>query len=221
MAAEDILRLAITVSVTQIICDLLANKFVYEKDPYRRAVSAFERAQTKYDKLVKETDTKLSGGNAKQQDKVKKRLEQAKNDLGEAKSEVAKRHSGPGMLSSIVFVILFRVLGIEHGGKVIGIIPFEPFSLLSRVTMRGLDFGGELGLAMFKDSKALFSVQQACSFTVIYLLCNMGLKFYVHKIVAEAPPHGADGGLMTVMESPTISRAMKQLGIDPDELKQD
>ena len=218
MTAQDIIRVAITVSVTQIVVDLMAIQFVYKKEPYKRAVNALERAQTKYDKLAKETASKTSG---KQQDKVKKRMDRAKDDLGEAKSEVAKRHSGPGMASSFLFMLMFRILGAEHSGKVMGVLPFVPWRLLQKVTLRGLNFGDDLGASVFKESTGVDTVQQACSFVIIYLLCNMGVKFYVHKIVGEAPPSGAEGGLMAVMESPKIAKGLRQLGLDPDDLKMD
>ena len=219
MTADDILRVAMTVTVTQIVCDLLARYGVYEKEPYKKAVRAFERAQTKYNKLAKETETTKKTG--KQQDKAKKRLDMAKDEMGEAKSEVAKRHSGPGMLSSFLFLIFLRVLGSEHHGKVMAILPFVPYRLIRKVTLRGLDFGGETGVEMFKDSPGVYSVNQACSFMIIYLLCNLSLKFYVHKLVSTPAPPGADGGLLAVMDNPKIAKGLRDMGLDPDELKQD
>lgn len=216
MTAHDILRVAMTVSAVQIICDLLARYFVYSKPTYTRAVGALERARTKYDKLAKETASKTPG---KQQDKVQKRLDRAKEDLGEAKSEVAKRHSSPGIWSSMLFMLMFRVLGAEHSGKVMGVLPFVPFRLLRKVTLRGLEFGDDLGTSVFQESTGVDTVHQACSFVIIYLLCNLGVKFYVHKLVGEAPPPGAEGGLLAVLESPKIAKGLRQMGIDPDELK--
>ena len=225
MAADDIIRVAVTVSVVQVICDLVARYFVYQKVPYKRAVEDYERAQAKYEKLLKENTGKpvkeMPGKSGKQQDKLKKRLDRAKDDVGEAKSEVAKKHSGPGMITSFFFLLLFRILWAEHSGKVLGVLPFAPWSLFRRVTLRGLDFGEDLGASLFKDSVGVDTVQQACSFTIIYILCNMGVKFYVHKLVGEAPPAGADGGLMAVMENPKIAKGLKQMGLDPDEFKQD
>ena len=37
MTAQDIIRVAITVSVTQIVVDLMAIQFVYKKEPYTLA----------------------------------------------------------------------------------------------------------------------------------------------------------------------------------------
>jgi len=216
MPAEDILRVVITISVTQIVLDVLATKLVYEKEPYQRLVGSFERAKAKYLKLEAQYATKSE----KQQEKMAKQLQRAKDDMGEAKSAVASKHSGPGIYMSIIYMILFRILGAEHSGKVFGILPFEPWTLLRKVTMRGLDFGNELGTDVFKDSKGLDSVNSACSFVIIYLLCNMGVKFYVHKLVGESPPPGAEGGLFAVMESPAMNRSLKQLGLNPDEFKE-
>jgi len=218
MTADDIIRVAITVSVAQVVVDLMARQFVYKRDPYQKAVSALERAQTKYSKLEKETASKTPG---KQQEKVQKRLNVAKDDLGAARGDVAKRHSGPGILSGFLFMILFRILGAEHYGKVMGVLPFTPFRLLQKLTLRGLDFGDDLAITAFHESKGVDTVQQACSFAIIYLLCNVGVKFYVHKLVGEAAPSGAEGGIMAVMDDPKVARGLKQMGLDPDDLKMD
>jgi uncharacterized membrane protein (DUF106 family) len=220
MPGEDIIRIACTVGVTQVVCDLLARQFLFQKEPYKRALERFERAQSSYDKVAKEYEAKKD---TKQQEKVKKRLDRAKNELGERKAEVAKTHSGAGIMTSFVFLLLFRILGAEHGGKIMGIIPFVPFGLLRKVTMRGLDFGGDHSavVALLKDSTGVNSAEQACSYVIIYLLSNMSVKFFLHKAIGEAPPAGADQGLYSVMESPSIARGLKQMGLDPDELKQD
>lgn len=218
MTASEIVSVAVTVSVAQIICDLVTKKLVYQKEPYKRAMGALERAQEKYDRLEKEYETKKA---LKQGDKVKKRLDRAKDDLGEARAEVARRHAAPGMLVGLIFLILFRVLSAEHSGKVFAILPFVPHWIVRKITMRGLDFQGDLGLSVLNDSAGVKSVEQACSFTLIYLLSNMSVKFFAHKLVGETPPPGADQGLFSVMESPNIKRGLKQMGFDPDELKQD
>lgn len=218
MPANEIVRIAVTVTVAQVICDLLTKKLVYQKEPYKRAVSALERAQEKFNRLEKEYEPKKAN---KQGEKVKKRLDQAENDLHENRAEVARRHSAPGILLSIVFLILFRILAAEHAGKVMAILPFAPHWILTKVSMRGLDFQGDMGMSVLKDSEGVKSIEQACSFTLIYLLCNMSVKFFAHKLIGETPPSGADQGIFTVMESPTIKRGLKQMGLDPDELKQD
>lgn len=216
MTAQDIVKVAITVTITQIVIDLMARQFIFKKEPYQRALKALERATAKHDKLVKEKASKSAG---KQQDKVQKRLDLAKDDMGEAKAEVSKRHSGPGIISGVVFMVMFRVLGAEHSGKIIGVLPFVPWSVLRRITLRGLDFGADLGASSFEQSTGVDSVHQACSFILIYFLCNMGIKFYVHKLVGEPPAPGVEGGMMGVLESPQITKSLRQMGLDPEELK--
>ncbi|CAB9517466.1 transmembrane and coiled-coil [Seminavis robusta] len=216
MTAEDIIRVAVTVSLVQVGCDLLARYMIFQKEPYQRAVSTLERRKAQYDKLVKE----FEGKTGKQQEKVKKRMDRAKDDLGEAKSAVAAKHTTPGMLTSIAFVLLFRILGTEHSGKVMAVLPFQPLSLMRKVTLRGLDFGGDMGFNIFKESPGVQSVHQACSLMFIYLLCNMGVKFYVHRLVGQQTPEGV-GGIMALAENPKIAKGLKEMGLDPDELKQD
>jgi hypothetical protein len=143
-----------------------------------------------------------------------KRLARSKEDYGEQCSEVARRHTGPGMLSSIFFVILLRILGAEHKGNVMALMPFVPFNFLTRITARGLDWGD---VASLEGTDV--AVKQATSFLFIYLLSGLSVKYFINKAFGTQPPPGADKGILTVMESPQGQKMMKSMGIDPDELK--
>ena len=117
MTSSDIANIAITVGIIQFLCDIVSNYFVYNGDNYKRSVSTLERTKWKYDKALADSQ--------KNPDKNAKRLQRAKDDYGEAKSKVAAKHTGPGVLTSIMFVILLRILGTEHGGgnKMIAFLP--------------------------------------------------------------------------------------------------
>jgi cytochrome c-type biogenesis protein CcmH/NrfG len=110
MTASDILQIAVTVGVCQLICNLLANYTVYKKEPYQRALSALERFRWKRDKA--KTDFE------KQPKKHEKKYKLAQDDYKEAVSEVARRHTGPTMFIALFFMLLLRILGTEHQGKV-------------------------------------------------------------------------------------------------------
>jgi uncharacterized membrane protein (DUF106 family) len=216
MTGSDVLSICLTVGVVQILCDLLAKYLIFTKEPFLRAVASLERARWKRDKA--EVD-------AKKNDKHAKRLQRAQDDYSEACSEVARRHTGPGIITSVIFVILLRVLGTEHKGNVMGLLPFVPFQFLQRFTARGLDmkelmqadvFGQDTGDNNNPDK---VNVQQAVSFLFVYVLATFSIKYYVHQIVGTAAPEGADKGIMSIMESPKGHRLMKSLGIDPNDLK--
>jgi uncharacterized membrane protein (DUF106 family) len=213
MTASDILSICLTVGVVQTLCDLLAKYLIFTREPYLRAVASMERARWKRDKA--EVD-------AKKNDKHAKRLQRAQDDFSEACSEVARRHTGPGIITSVIFVILLRVLGTEHKGNVMGLLPFVPFQFLQRFTARGLDTKELMMIqadVFGQNDVDKVNVQQAVSFLFVYVLATFSIKYYVHQIVGTAAPDGADKGIMSVMESPKGNRLLKSLGIDPNDLK--
>lgn len=178
MAAADILRIATTVGTVQLLCDLISNWRIYRKEPYQRALGALSRQKWKRDKaladskeagvVVKKDSKEASGGGKKGNSKVDKhakRLQRVEDDYLEAASEVARRHTLPGVLISVLFLILMRILGAEYTGQMIGILPFAPFSFLQRFFGRGLEFGD---LAFESMSDKVTETSQACSFVFVY-----------------------------------------------------
>jgi uncharacterized membrane protein (DUF106 family) len=208
MTGSEIIHIAITVGVVQLVCDLLAKYLVFEKDPYKRAVSAMERAKWKLDKATLDL-----AKNAKHQ----KRHKRAEDDYAEIAAEVARRHMGPGMLTSFLFIILLRILGAEHKGNVMAVLPFVPFNFLTRITARGLEWN-EASDMMLDGSPV--HAKQAASFMFIYFLCTFSVKFFVHKAFGTTPPAGADKGIMSTMDSPQGKQVMNMMGVDPAEYKE-
>lgn len=198
MTSSEILNIATTVVITQCVCDLIARWLIFSRDPYKRAVENLNRAQVKREKLETNLDTPAK------QEKQSKKLQRFQQECSEAASEVARLHMLPKFLTSIVFLILYKILVTEYYGKVVAILPFEPFKILRRLTQRGLDI---------KEGN-----NQACSFHFIYILSAMSVKVFANKMVGVHPPKGAEG-LLSVLDAPKNQRILKSLGIDPDVLK--
>jgi hypothetical protein len=227
MTAADISRIAITVGTVQLFCDLLAYWRIYSKDPYERAVDALSRAKWKRDKASEESvqlEKEGSGGaaassnkKASKSDRQAKKLQRAEDDYGNAKASVARRHTLPGFFTSFLFIVMLRILGLEYKGNIVGVLPFAPFSVLSRVTSRSLAFT----TSQFEsDDEKVTDVSQACAFMFIYFLCTMSVKYYISHFFGTQPPHGAEG-LMAIAQSPMGQKILRSAGIDPDELKMD
>jgi hypothetical protein len=226
MTAAEILNLAVTVATVQILCDLVANWRVYSQEPYERAVGGLSRAKTKLERetvavarerqkpaeATKGTTTKKSGSKA---DKLSKRLKRAEDDHADALSLVARKHTVPGVFTSLVFVILLRILGAEHKGKIIGVLPFAPFPILQRLTARGLEFGP---LLFEPDTDKVTDTSQACVFMFIYFLCGFSVKFYAGKLFGARPPAGAES-IMSLMDGPAGQKMMRSMGVDPNDYK--
>ena len=75
--------------------------------------------------------TKLDKADAdlKKSEKHRKKYDRAKADYSTACADVARRHFAPNMLSSIFFIILLRILGTEHKGKVSFVMNKKPHTV--------------------------------------------------------------------------------------------
>mmetsp|Transcript_6357 Transcript_6357/g.13848 ORF Transcript_6357/g.13848 Transcript_6357/m.13848 type:complete len:223 (-) Transcript_6357:714-1382(-) len=221
MTANEILKIAATVAIVQAVCDLLTNKYVFSSEDYERVVSRLRRAETLRDKAANS-----KGTNA---DKHAKRLAKAEDERAAVAAEVARRHTMPTMITSVVFLMLWKILGSEHHGKIVAVLPFQPFGFLQRLTLKGLDISEEvLNLPRTAVANArgemvvpVSAVSQACSFAFIYVLCSLSVKFVVNKLLSKKPPVGADGGLTDLLGNPQLQRSLKTFGIDVDELKKE
>ncbi|CAJ1958458.1 unnamed protein product [Cylindrotheca closterium] len=210
MTHSEVLNIAITVAACQIFLDLACNHLVYKKDPYKRACSALERASWKKKKAEEDL--------AKNPKKNAKRHQRASDDYDAARAVVVSKHTFPNFLSSLFFVILLRILGAENKGKVIAVLPFQPWKLLARLSRRGLDFS-TMPTGFIEASSVTF--EQGASYLFIYFLSTMSVKFYCNKLVGTKPPRGADGGIFSVMDSPQGRKMAQAMGVDPDDLKFD
>ena len=209
MTCSDLSTIVITVAVTQLICDLLARRFVFQKEPYERALARLGRMQFQ--------QTKFQANN--KHDTTSKKAQRIQSDLDEARAHVAKQHTVPQILTSVVFIVLYRILTTEHAGHVIGVLPFTPpFKWVLRLTMRGIDFGD--ADMVLPSSSSVTDPTQAAAFLFIYGLCTLSVKYYVHEAVAVKPPKGADGGFMTIMDDPKNQKLLKVWGLDKGSMEE-
>ena len=222
MTVSDIVRIMSTVAVTQCICDILSQRFIFSKEAYKRSVSSLERARAKRDKIVASASEKPPVG-AKAIEKNAKKIQRAQDEFAEAAADVAKRHTAPNLFTSMVFLILYRVLSLEYSGKVIAVLPFQPWSLIRRLSMRGISIAPAFKMEVNSADGIVSRVSdpsQACAFMFIYVLSNLSAKFIVHKLIGRKPPSGADKGLSTMLDDPRNQKFLQGMGVDTEELKE-
>jgi Integral membrane protein EMC3/TMCO1-like len=217
MTAADIIRIAVTVGVVQAACDLFVHWWIYSTEAYQRILERLQRAESK----VNSYQGKIGG------DKHAKRIKAAEDEKSILVATVARQHMMPNMFISILFVILMRVLASEYGGgRIIAVLPFViPYPFLRRMmTMRGLAFQDNVEYYVSTDSieglSKVDTIQQACSFTFIYILATMSVKYYVHQLLGTPPPPGAEN-MASLADTPQGKLLMKNwTGLDVDEFKQ-
>merc|ERR1712060_110368 len=198
------------VTITQAVCDLLTRHYVFYKEPYQRSKAAFDRAKFKRDKVVAAQQEGGTSSSKKVNDsKAAKKVQRVEQDLSEAAADVARRHTAPSFFSSIVFLILYRILSFKYAGKVIAVLPFNAHWIIQKLSLRGLKF-----VDSFEES------DNACAFAFIYLLSTMSVKFAVGKLLAYPAPLGADKGIVTLLDAPKSQKILNSFGLDSDDLKE-
>jgi hypothetical protein len=201
-ASSEILRLVSSIALVQVACSLFSNYCFYRTEAYERAVAAVDRAQwnVKHEeqRLLLATTTTASATNNNNT-----RMTRANESLSQAVGKLAAFQLGPNLLNSIVFVVLLKVLGADLGGRVLAVLPFVPMRYLDKLTGRGLDF---VESASALDLQSITDLKQASAFLFIYLLTNMSVKTYVHKLLAPSMPPGS--------ESLQMEQVLKTLGFE-------
>jgi len=226
MTASDILHIMTLVAGTQLACDFLARKFIFSRNPIKGLSPPsveLKLNMTNSSPPYPPPPLLIRKNQALRKQKPRKKKQRAEEDLAEAAAAVATRHTTPGMFSSLAFLILFRILSIEYTGKVVAVLPFQPWGLLRRITLRGISYvvPEENTMEIMKEMPvSIQDPSQVCSFLFIYLLCTFSMKMLVNKAFGVQPPKGADGGFSTLMDAPRSQKALQSFGIDTDELNE-
>ena len=237
MAVADIARIVCAVAGTEFLCCILTKRFIFQGESYTRSVSSFERAKARRDKTAaslvakqKAIEEQIANPGKNKKDTVTqksieketKKLQRENEELSALAAEVARRHTMAGFYSSLAFLLLFRILAAEYSGKVLAVLPFEPFNLLQRITFRGLSdiSAKEVDSSWKLSGKTSANASQACSFAFIYILCSLSVKMMVNMAFGTKPPQGADEGVRNLLDAPQGQKMMKNFGIDVDEVKE-
>ena len=171
MTASDIIQIVITVGVVQIIMDIFFNWYIFNQPPYQRALDTVQRTKIKLQQyqiqlqnqqVVQEEKTastsaasnnknattkkgsvsaSSSGAMKKKNEKNSKKHSILESDYKEAVGVVASLHVTPNIISTLIFLIVLRILGTEYSGHVVAVLPFEPIPFVRRLTHRGLNYG--------------------------------------------------------------------------------
>lgn len=244
MTVAVIGKVAFAVASTEFLSCIIARKWIFQSESYKRTKKSFERAKERRDKTATSLAAKQAARekqskqtSQKSVDKEAKKLLRENEELSSLAAEVARRHTMANFYPSIAFLILYRILAAEYSGKVVALLPFKPFHLLQRITFRGMsELTAEEVQSLWMQSEGgpdatipgasapmspdVSSATQACAFAFIYLLCSLSVKIIVNMAFATKPPPGADDGVGTLMEAPQSQKLMKNFGVDAAEVKE-
>ncbi|KAL7481451.1 hypothetical protein ACHAW6_007133 [Cyclotella cf. meneghiniana] len=163
----------------------------------------------------------------KSAEKDRKKIQRENDEAAALAAEVARRHTAAGFYTSLAFLMLYKILAAEYAGRVVGVLPFEPFRLLQRVTFMGLGGAKKMSVGDIQSlwseatvSPDVTSVSQACAFAFIYMLCSLSVKMMVNMAFGTKAPRGADDGVGTFIESPQSKKMMESFGLDVNDVKE-
>lgn len=243
MTIAAIGNIALAVGFTELLACIISRKLIFKRKAYTRAVADFEKAKARRDKTLASLAVKHPSQQPKSQkhaDRDKKRLEWENNEVSSLAAEIAKRHTQASVCQSIAFLILYRILAVEYAGNIVALLPFEPFTLLQRVTFRGFSnvtvsevqslwmeqsHGGISGPeatipgALGPVHPQVSSASQACSLAFIYFLCSFSIKVIVQKACGTKPPPGADDYVGSVIDAPQGQKILSNFGLKAEEVK--
>ena len=213
MTTADLIHIVATVAVVQLICDLLANHFIFRQEPYQRILGRLRSHQLKLKKM-EALELEVGGNTSLLTDKQQKKLAQTRTDVASIVMEVTNKHMVPNVYTGIVFFLLYRIFGTEFNGKLVAVLPFAPFAILRRLTMRGI----QVDSVNFEPMIGIKDANQACSLLFVYLLSTISVKYFVNKAFGTRPPKGADKGLAGVIDAPQNQALLKYWGMDNETL---
>ncbi|GKZ01534.1 hypothetical protein MPSEU_001104000 [Mayamaea pseudoterrestris] len=196
-ASSDIIRIATTVGLVQLVCSFVANRYYFTKDEYLRAVEAVHRCKWN---LQREQELLRHASNSSNVSIHETKIVKYQETLRKANATLGAYFVFPNVITAIIFMILLRILAAEFGGRIVAFLPFAPFTLLHRLTGRGLEFAEISVNGLFGNNDdslvALYDIRQAASYMFVYVLCNLSVKVYVNQLFGTAAPPGAEGALM-------------------------
>mmetsp|Transcript_43190 Transcript_43190/g.52367 ORF Transcript_43190/g.52367 Transcript_43190/m.52367 type:complete len:176 (-) Transcript_43190:168-695(-) len=156
-----------------IFCVTVGNSFlvegiswfvVYRTIAYQNLVASKDRTSKK----VEEMKTSLAGGKAKSA----RKMSQKEDLLKMTNQQIGFMKWKSNFVLGGIFVIMFSLLGSIYDAVPVARLPFEPLSMMTGMTHRGLP-GEDM---------------RDCSFAFIYMLCSSCCRINVQKFLGFSPP---------------------------------
>ena len=176
--------------VSSLISEALSYWMLYRKEDY-----IYLRDRVEYmEKEIKKASSSSSSAGGKKK-KGEKKLAMFKRQLTSRKQELNKFKMKPTMVTSLLFMGTVYYLKQGFEGIVVARLPFEPLSIVQSLSHRGL-IGDDF---------------TECSFLFLYILCSMGIRANVKRILGFAPKTSSTGVLFDIPDDAEIDRRSKEL----------
>ncbi|KAJ6806583.1 calcium load-activated calcium channel-like [Iris pallida] len=166
---------------TAVLCETISWLLIYRTSSYKSLRSSIDKASKKLDSMKEgafgdPASSKKPGGGgggagrSKKMDRVETSLKESTRDLS-----LSKFKSG-GVVALVLFVV-FGMLNSMFEGRAVAKLPFQPVSLVYKMSHRGVPGTDATD----------------CSMAFLYFLCSMSIRTNLQKFLGFAPPRGAAG----------------------------
>lgn len=164
----DCIKIILLAISTNLFAEFLTWIIIYRTKRYRDTKKQIDALNLKIEKAKENTK-----GHSKH---VDKKVKQQENDL-----KVLNYHMMKTKMISMFTISLFTIFFISlfngiFQGIVVAKLPFVPFKMLSGLTHRGI----------------LSNDLTDCSFTFLYILCNVSFRPIIQKLLGFAPPRNTN-----------------------------
>ncbi|KAJ5066604.1 pnas-related [Anaeramoeba ignava] len=128
----DSLWVIFVAMIGTILTEVINYILIYRHDSYK---ALKEKIETRSEKLLKEKNVRIHAGNEKSQNKTINILTE---DLKDLNMQLTQKKMVSTVATGVAAFFLFGTLRKSLNGVVVGKIPFEPFSLVTKISHRGL-----------------------------------------------------------------------------------
>jgi len=164
---SDLVTIILATIGSSLFAEAISWIMIYRTESYKNLMETIDKYSKKVEKNKDKTNNKKT---ARHEDTLKT----ASRELNfvKAKSIVAV---------GFTFIVLFGALTSSFDGKVVAKLPFEPFQFFRGVSHRNL-----IGNDYYE-----------CSFLFFYILCGMGLRGNLQKLLGTTPPKVASASFFS------------------------
>jgi len=181
----ELIAMTLMVSIlSSIVSEALSYWMLYRKEDYKYLRGRIEFMENEAKKIT------LTSGK-----KSEKKAKMFKSQLNTRKQEMNKMKMKSTVFTSLLFMGTMYYMKRAFEGFVVARLPFEPFSIVSSLSHRGLD-GDDMN---------------DCSFIFLYILCSMGIRANVKRIMGFSPKVLSTKPLFEIPDEAELNRRTSSL----------
>lgn len=180
MSYADGLSILVISIATAFLCEGIAWVLIYQTSNYQNLRFNIDKTSKKVETMKKKSLGLAAKRKSKKIDRFESTLKTANQSLSTVKMQ-------SGAVVALTTLIVFGILSTIFEGKVVAKLPFVPIAFFQKLSHRGLPGDDATD----------------CSMAFLYMLCSLGIRPNLQKILGFAPPRSATQGMFAAQEDKT------------------